>query len=286
MPIQKLLVILALPAFGCVLMSCQTVDHNEKKEVLEKILGVDGIVAEDSGQTEDADGASAVVTNPAPAPSTTPAPEPSPTATPEPVPEPSPTATEARSPQALPKAEPLAPKRSSAKIAPRLPLPRGVNHSDLLQFLNAHADVVQVYQPLLKEWMLYARSFSDRASASEVELNGLKLRVKEDFARAHWLFSWGLLQTSFGLLGKAGEPVFLMDRQEEFLNRMSVLLFISTELQSASGRPEYRETLKKFYKNANAKYFKRTLSDRPPKPEGVLRPGGTPKLQAAPVDED
>jgi hypothetical protein len=302
MTVQKVHVILALLVLGCVLMSCKTVSHGEKKEVLEKILGVDEIVVEDSGQTEDTNGASAVVTTPASAPAAEPSPaptaepSPAPTAEPSPAPtaEPSPAPTAEPSPavnpkaesQPLPKTAPALPQRSTSKVAPRLPLPRGVNHSDLLQFLNAHADVAQIYQPLVKEWMFYARSFSDRANASEIELNSLKLRVKEDFARAHWLFSWGMLQTSFGLLGKGGESGFLIDRQEEFLGRMSVLLFLATELQTASGRPEYRDTLKKFYKNANAKYFKRPLSDRPSKPEGVLRPGASPKLPAAQEGED
>ncbi|MEN9825686.1 MAG: hypothetical protein RI953_1431 [Pseudomonadota bacterium] len=278
MTVQKVHVILALLVLGCVLMSCKTVSHGEKKEVLEKILGVDEIVVEDSGQTEDTNGASAVVTTPASAPAAEPSP--APTA------EPSPAVNPKAESQPLPKTAPALPQRSTSKVAPRLPLPRGVNHSDLLQFLNAHADVAQIYQPLVKEWMFYARSFSDRANASEIELNSLKLRVKEDFARAHWLFSWGMLQTSFGLLGKGGESGFLIDRQEEFLGRMSVLLFLATELQTASGRPEYRDTLKKFYKNANAKYFKRPLSDRPSKPEGVLRPGASPKLPAAQEGED
>jgi hypothetical protein len=288
MTVQKVHVILALLVLGCVLMSCKTVSHVEKKEVLEKILGVDEIVVEDAGRAEDTDGASAVVTTSASALAPTAEPSPAPTAEPSPAPtaEPSPAVNPKAESQPLPKTAPALPQRSTSKVAPRLPLPRGVNHSDLLQFLNAHADVAQIYQPLVKEWMFYARSFSDRATASEIELNSLKLRVKEDFARAHWLFSWGMLQTSFGLLGKGGESGFLIDRQEEFLGRMSVLLFLATELQTASGRPEYRDTLKKFYKNANAKYFKRPLSDRPSKPEGVLRPGASPKLPAAQEGED
>ncbi len=144
--------------------------------------------------------------------------------------------------------------------------------------MNAHADVLVPYQPLVREWMAYARAFADGAKVSETELSSMRLRIQQDFPRAHWLFVWGLHQTSFMLLGKSGNSMFLIDRQEDFLGRMSLLLFLSTELQSLSNRSEYREVLKKFYKNANTKYFKRPLIDRPPKPEGLLRPEAHPKL--------
>lgn len=168
------------------------------------------------------------------------------------------------------------------KVA-RLPLPRGVNHSDLVQFMNAHAEVLSPYQPFLKEWHYYARTFADGASANELELKTMRMRIREDFPRAHWLFTWGLQQSSFMLLDKTGSGTFLIDRQQDFLGHMSVLLFLATELQTVSGRPEYRETLKRFYKNANTKYFKRPLTDRPAKPESLLRPQANPTEVKAPA---
>ncbi|MFZ9519218.1 MAG: hypothetical protein ACO3A4_01965 [Silvanigrellaceae bacterium] len=258
--------IFVLLSGGSVWSACKSVSSGEKKRVFEKILGVDELEVEGSEQLGESPVA---VATPAPTPSSSPVVA----ATPAPTPSSSPVVA-------------ATPAPTNLRAAPRLPFPRGVNHSDLLQFINAHADVAQVYQPLFKEWTIYSRFFSESANATDVELAGLKVRVKEDFARAHWLFSWGMLQTSFGLLGKGVESGFLIDRQEDFLEKMSVLLFLATELQSASGRPEYRETLKKFYKNVNAKFFKRPLTDRPPKPEGVLRPGSSPQLPRLPVDED
>ncbi|NBX18146.1 MAG: hypothetical protein EBR09_12360, partial [Proteobacteria bacterium] len=173
------------------------------------------------------------------------------------------------------------PVMPSPQTIARLPLPQGVNHSDLNQFIAAHSDVLQPYQPVQKEWNAYSPAFADGTSVTEAELKTLRLRIAQDFPRAHWLFVWGLHQTSVMLLGKSGSSIFLIDRQEDFLGRMSLLLFLSNELQSLSGRAEYKSVLKRFYKNANAKYFRRPLTDRPAKPAGLIKPEDNPQLPPA-----
>lgn len=219
--------------------------------------------------------------NPTPVPTVAALVNPTPVPTVAAIPDPTPEPTTVPSSQTVKK-----PQMPDRQTIAKLPLPRGVNHSDLLQFTQAHADVLAPYQPLPKEWDFYAKSFVEGAKASELEVKTMRLRIVENFPRAHWLFVWGLQQTAAMLLGKTGTGTFLIDRQEDFLGRMSLLLFLSNELQQLSQRSEYRDTLKSFYKNANAKYFKRPLIDRPARPEGPLRPPTPVNVPNAPEDVD
>ncbi|NBO37399.1 hypothetical protein EBU99_02315, partial [bacterium] len=157
-----------------------------------------------------------------------------------------------------------------------LPLPRGVEHSDFLQFETAHSEIMAAYQPLSKEWLLFAKSFSKGRRASEEEVAALRIRVRENLAGTHWLFVWGVQQTSIMLLGNNPQKSFLIDRQQDFLERMNLLLFITGELQAAKMRADYRGFLRDFYKHANAKFFKRPLRDRSPRPESLIRPDSNP----------
>jgi len=174
--------------------------------------------------------------------------------------------------------EPTPPKTESSSVA-LLPLPRGVLYSDLSDFMSLHSDVMGPYQPLSEEWNSYARWFVDVSVANETELKAMQLRIRGDYPRAHWLFVWGLRQTSERLLGRNQASPFVTDLQEDFLRRMSLLLFISNELKNVTGRTDYRALLKDFYKNANAKYFKRPLTDRPVKSNGALQPDQNPQDQ-------
>lgn len=237
-----------------VLFACKSVSPEQKAEVIGRIVGENEVSDE--------------------AP-------PSPTSTPE-----ASATPEAAATPGVEKSQQQKPIMPARQSVARLPLPRGVVHSDLLQFINAHAEVISPYQPMQREWNSYARAFASQASAGELELEAMRLRISQDFPRAHWLFVWGLHQTSLLLLNQNGKSLFLIDRQEDFLGRISVLLFLSGELDMLTRRSEYRDVLRKFYKHANVKYFKRKLSDRPEKPEGLLRPERSPRVPVNQEDPD
>ena len=114
-----------------------------------------------------------------------------------------------------------------------LPLPRGVVRADLFHFINAHADVIAAYQPLTEEWKLYARIFAAGGAASVDEIAGLRARVRENLARSHWLFVWGIFQASGALMGQNSNLTLLVDRQQDFIERMNVLVFLAAEMQEA-----------------------------------------------------
>jgi hypothetical protein len=153
-----------------------------------------------------------------------------------------------------------------------LPLPRGVVHADLFHFINVHAEVIAAYQPLVEEWKLYARVFTPGSSASVDEIAGLKARVRDNLARSHWLFVWGVFQASGALLSQNQNLTLMVDRQQDFVERMNVLVFLMAEMQSAGMKTNHRGFLREFYKHVNVKHFKRPMRDRPGKPVGPLGP--------------
>ncbi|MEN9810777.1 MAG: hypothetical protein RLZZ488_2344 [Pseudomonadota bacterium] len=251
-----------------VLSACKSVSPQEKDEVIERIVGEDA-PSDGAKATPEIAAPPALIGTPGAAAT------PDVTVTPE--------VKAAAEAENLPRQKPKMPARQSVA---RLPLPRGVAHSDLLQFINAHAEVISPYQPMQREWNSYARAFASQASAGELELEAMRLRISQDFPRAHWLFVWGLHQTSLLLLNQNGKSAFLIDRQEDFLARISVMLFLSGELDALTRRSEYRDVLRRFYKYANVKYFKRKLSDRPEKPEGLLRPERSPRVPVNAEEQD
>lgn len=153
-----------------------------------------------------------------------------------------------------------------------LPLPRGYVHADLFHFLNAHADIMSAYHPLSEEWVLYSKLFAAGSKASGDEITGLRARIRENLARTHWLFVWGVFQSSSAMLSPQKSTQLIMDRQQDFIERINVLVFLMTEMQSAGMRADHRGFLRDFYKHMNAKHFRRPLRDRPAKPLGTLRP--------------
>lgn len=181
---------------------------------------------------------------------------------------------------APPSATQSTPLGLSIKPAPNLkqpdklamPLPRGVVHSDLLHFINLHADVMSPYQPLADEWSIYSKVFSLGSTSSDEEVSGLRIRVRENLARSHWLFVWGVFQASNVMLNPQKQVHLLVDRQSDFIERMNVLVFLMSEMQAGNMNTDHRTFLRDFYKYINLKYFKRPMRDRPSKPIGQLRP--------------
>lgn len=166
-----------------------------------------------------------------------------------------------------PKLPPSPPQPSNLN----LPLPRGVAHADLLHFVNANSGIMQSYMPLSQEWRKFSRLFSGASSVSPDELLLYRGRVRENAARAHWLFVWGIYQTSQSLLSGKRSLNLIVDRQQDFVTRMRTLVFLMSELELAGMKAGYRPYLREFYKGMSAKYFKRRLKDRPAKPRGPLQ---------------
>ncbi|MEY4064221.1 MAG: hypothetical protein RIR26_429 [Pseudomonadota bacterium] len=161
----------------------------------------------------------------------------------------------------------------------KLPLPRGVVHSDIFQFLNTNADIVASYQPLSDEWKVFQNAFSTGQQASEDEVGGLRLRVRENLARTHWLFVWGLYQSSLSLLTPQKNLQLSMDRMQDFVERMNVLVFLMGEMKAGGMRADYKTYLRSYYKFANTKYFKRPMRNKEGKPDSPIAPTQPPSEQ-------
>ena len=131
---------------------------------------------------------------------------------------------------------------------------------------------MSAYQPLSEEWNLYSKFFVAGSKASDDEIAGLRARIRENLARTHWLFVWGVFQSSSAMLSPQKNTQLIMDRQQDFIERINVLVFLMTEMHNAGMRADHRGFLRDFYKHINAKHFKRPLRDRPAKPLGTLRP--------------
>lgn len=251
---------------------CTSVSKNEQKETLERILKVEEVPAPE--QLDEPQPEKILKATPTAVAAT-------PTAAPTAIPTAAPTATPtavAATPSPTPALD--LPYGIRSKPAPNLqqparmdlPLPRGVAHADLFHFINIHADVIATYQPLLEEWKIYARVFALGSQASVDEVSGLKARVRENLARSHWLFVWGVFQSSATLLSQNQNLSLMVDRQQDFVERMNVLVFLMNEMQAAGMKTNHRGFLREFYKHVNNKHFKRPMRDRPNKPVGPLNP--------------
>jgi hypothetical protein len=153
-----------------------------------------------------------------------------------------------------------------------LPLPRGTSHADLLHFFNAYSSVMQAYKPFEKEWQIFIGMFSKEAQLGADEFLQFRVRVRENPDRTHWLFVWGVFDTSKALLNGKRTADLLVDRQQDFIVRMRTLVYLMSELELAGMKANYREFLRNFYKNVSSKYFKRVLKDRPSKPRSLIAP--------------
>lgn len=224
------------------LQNCASVTTEEKAETLERILRLE--------QEKSLLAKSAEIT-----------PTPTPTATPESPPE----LASQNVPQNM-----SAPPGISQKPAPNLmqpdqlelPLPRGVVHSDLVNFKSVYSDLMGAYQPLSDEWLLYSKVFATSGRSNDEEILSLKIRVRENLARSHWLFVWGISEASSSMLHPEKQIHFLVDRQSDFVDRMNVLIFLMMEMQAAGMKTDHRSYLRNFYKHINLRYFKRPLRDR------------------------
>ncbi|MEN9528861.1 MAG: hypothetical protein RI932_734 [Pseudomonadota bacterium] len=243
---------------------CTSVSKNEQKETLERILKVEEVLAlEQSEEPQPETNLKAIPTVVAATP--TAAPTAAPTvvaATPSPAPV-------LDLPYGI-RTKPAPNLQQPARMD--LPLPRGVAHADLFHFINIHADVIATYQPLVEESKIYARVFTPASQASVDEISGLKARVRENLARSHWLFVWGVFQSSAALLSQNQNLSLMVDRQQDFVERMNVLVFLMNEMQAAGMKTNHRGFLREFYKHVNNKHFKRPMRDRPNKPVGPLTP--------------
>ncbi|MBM3381242.1 MAG: hypothetical protein FJY29_02260 [Betaproteobacteria bacterium] len=238
---------LTLLCVSTVCVTCTSVGKNEQKETLERILKVEEVPKAEPTE--------------APTPAVTVA-----AATPTATPTPAPTIDLPGGVRAKPAPNLQQPARMD------LPLPRGVVHADLFHFINAHAEVIATYQPLAEEWKLYARMFTPESNISVDEIAALRARVRENLARAHWLFAWGVFQASGQLLTLNQKYTLMVDRQQDFIERMNILVFLMGEMQASGMKTNHRAFLREFYKYVNTKHFKRPMRDRPGKPVGPLNP--------------
>lgn len=169
-------------------------------------------------------------------------------------------------------AQPIAPSSPAQSTQLDLPLPRGVAHADLLHFMNSHSTLMLAYMPLLNEWQVFSQLFSDSGRIGSDDFLLYRARVRNNPARTHWLFVWGIHQTSHALLAGKRSESLLIDRQKDFILRMRTLVYLMSELELAGMKAEYRSFLRQFYKGVSVKYFKRSLKDRPVKPRGLIEP--------------
>ena len=250
---------------GIFLVSCASTSQKDKEKVLDELL-------RDQRSSEAQAASAASVESKADEPVASEVNEPAASEVNEPA------ASEVDEPAASVADEPVnVGKANLAPALPRstrltLPLPRGSAHADLLHFINAYASVMKAYMPFAPEWRVFSGLFSKGAQFGPDEFLQYRVRVRENPDRSHWLFVWGVYETSHALLAGKRTTSLLVDRQQDFIIRMRTLVYLMSELEIAGMKAEYRNFLRVFYKNLSSKYFKRNLKDRPSKPRSLIEP--------------
>lgn len=167
------------------------------------------------------------------------------------------------SPKAAPTTAEQPDKTSPSK---GLPLPEKTTYYALKQFMDEYRDVYAAYIPLGKEYRMYFKGLNDEDEPSEEVLAALKLRMRENFDRAHWVFLGAVLELS-EFFQQNARNMLQIDKEENFVARVRVITFMANELKEISKDARYVNFARALYISMSEKHLGRTVKPREDKKE-------------------
>ena len=159
-------------------------------------------------------------------------------------------------------AAPGTPTASPKLLPAALPLPATRTLFGLRRFLEDYGDAYRAYAPLQKEYKALFQGLAFLNEPDAEDLTQVRTRLRENLERAHWAFLAGVYET-LDFLGNRSRDMLHIDKEKNFLRRMTVLAFLAEELDSSAGTSDkYTGFIREFYKETSERHFGRTVKTR------------------------
>jgi hypothetical protein len=143
-----------------------------------------------------------------------------------------------------------------------LPLPDKSTYFHVKSFYEENRDLYMNYMPLSREYGMYFQVLNSKDAEREDEIEALKTRLAEDYARTHWVYLNGVLEL-MDYLSDDGQNFFQSDKEKNFVARMKVLTFVAKSLSEISSDKKYLSFLRSVYVSLSEKHFGRALLVEP-----------------------
>lgn len=154
-----------------------------------------------------------------------------------------------------------------------LPLPSKPLYFTVRSFMDEYKDAYAAFSPLSKEFKAYFKTLNEAEEPSEESIAALKMRLRENTDRSHWVFLGAILELEEFLL-EGSRTMLHVDKEENFISRMRVITFMAAELKEITKQDRYVEFARAVYRHLNEKYFGRVVKPREqiPKPAPLPAP--------------
>lgn len=136
------------------------------------------------------------------------------------------------------------------------PFPKKPSFYALNTFMNDYNSVYKSYGSLLKTLDLYEKNLN--FDNDEVK-KGLDFRLNENWQETHWVFFSGVADLMNFLVLRSKNKL-QSTKEEYFIKRMKILVYIGEKLDNYSQTQKYTEFLKLLYMNVSENIFGRPLA--------------------------
>jgi hypothetical protein len=156
------------------------------------------------------------------------------------------------------KAESISPPVDVNTKGAVLPLPENTAQMTVHSFLRDYKTAYAHFGELIMEYRYFFEGVNTPGAGGDEEREALKIRVRENFERAHWVFLLGCDDLNNYLAAEVkGELV--SSREENFIARMKTLAFLAKELSEVAGDKKYQKFARALYMRQSAIHFGRKL---------------------------
>jgi hypothetical protein len=162
-------------------------------------------------------------------------------------------------PQPADSAEQIKPPVDPVTKGAVLSLPADTKQFTVHVFLRDYRPAYQKYENLVQEYRAYFLAITTPSENDEAGKGPLRLRMKENYERAHWTFLHGCNEL-IEYMNADAKGVLVSDREENFVARMKTLVFMAKELTESSGDSKYQSFVRELYVRLNEAHFGRKLS--------------------------
>lgn len=145
-----------------------------------------------------------------------------------------------------------------AKELKSSPFPEKPSYYVVKNFMTKYKTAYAQYEPLVKEYQAYFKTLNISRDLPENESAALRQRVIENPLKAHWTYLQGVVELMEYLQEGSGK-VLQSDKEANFVARMKVLTFLSTQLSQISKDKKYSTFTRSVYIALSENHFGRIL---------------------------
>lgn len=142
-----------------------------------------------------------------------------------------------------------------------LPFPAKPSYYFVKGFMEEYRDVYLRFMPLTGEYKVYFQTLNAKPPAGISEMSALRVRVRDNFDRSHWIFM-GAIQECMEFLISNSKGQLQVDKEVNFAARMRVIAFMAQELTEMTSDDKYQKFAQQVYIQLSEKYLNRVLRER------------------------